>query len=179
MARYLLLAVALLVPGPAWPQGLGEAARKEKERRAASKSPPTRVYTEDDLPASGSPKPAKPTSAKPAPGKKGPPAAQEPEPDQEGAPTEESTDARYRRLAEPIKERLEACQSRLEDAGSSLRAAEKRVADLRADVIITGEGEWARRRVEDARAEVERLKRECDDIEDEARQQGIPPGYVR
>jgi hypothetical protein len=176
--RYVVLAAAVLLPVAAWSQDLAAAAKKEKERRAAAKSPQGPVYTDEDLPesASPSPKPAKTAPSKSTTKKAAPIPSGEPEPDAEG---EESVDARYRRLAAPIKERLDQCQSWLADTQLQLKAAEKRVEEMRADFYVTVEGEWAKARVAELKAEAERVKHDCDEIEDEGRQAGIPPGYLR
>jgi hypothetical protein len=45
-----LALVTLLLPGLASAQGLGAAAAREKERRDTVKSPPAKVFTNEDLP---------------------------------------------------------------------------------------------------------------------------------
>ncbi len=180
--RYLVLAAAVLLPVAAWSQDLAAAAKKEKERRAAAKTPQGRVYTDEDLPEgaspSPSPKPAKPSPSKPTTKKAAPP-PEEPEPEEEEGTDADSMDARYRELAAPIKERLDQCQAWLADTLQQLTAAQKRVEEMRADTIFTVEGEWAKARVAELKAETARVKHDCEEIEDEGRRAGIPPGYLR
>ena len=191
--RHLLLAAALLLPVTAWSQDLAAAAQKEKERRAATKARQGRVYTDEDLPesASPSPKPVKAEPSKPTAKKVAPVSPPEPEAveEQEEGTDTESMDARYRRLAAPIKERLDQCHASLEDTQQALAAAQKRVDEMRGIFTdeekwaqareATAEGEWAKARVAELKAEAARIKHDCDEIEDEGRRARIPPGYLR
>jgi hypothetical protein len=181
MARYILLmAVTLAWSGPAWSQSLGEAAKKEKERRAAAKKPAP-AYTQDDLSTGASPKPESSPSPKPS----GRTRVRADEPgdsendrssDSDTSSWQESSDARYKRLAAPLRDRLAYCQEVLGRREKYLKEAEEQAWREGPRLPYRA---YYDEQVDRAKKAVEEQKRECDEIEDEARRQGIPPGYLR
>jgi hypothetical protein len=120
MKRILLLCVPLLLllPGPAGAQGLGDAAKRERQKRQAvpAKTGEPRVFDNDDLDAGKPPKkPGEEDAAAAAPAQ----ATADPGPD-----LEESRAAQDR-------ERLAAAEQGVADAEARLAAVQARVQELK------------------------------------------------
>lgn len=179
---FVLLAVA--APAAASAQGLAEVARKEEERRKATKS--GKVYTNDDLKADiGSSSPAAPSNASPAapaatPAPAEPAAAVDPP---VGGKAEPEKDEAYWRS------RIDAARSALERSRIFADALQSRLNALSTDFVNRDDPaqrsqlELERQR---AVAELGRVKTEIAaqtkaiaDIEEEARKAGVPPGWLR
>jgi len=184
-ACFALLA-SLLVASAASAQSLAELAKQEAARRKAIKAP-SRVYTDADLrriaPASPPAAPAAPQPTSPAT-----PAADV----KEGQPADAST-----RAAEEEPAKDEAWwRARITEARAKV-ARTKLLYDAMQTRINSLTNDWAARddpaqravlanqRIE-ALGELQRLKDEIDagnkaivDIEEEARQAGVPPGWLR
>lgn len=157
---------------------LGELARKERERRKALKSD-KKVLTAKDLPP-GTPKPPPPA----------PPAADTP--GQAGQP---QTDEAQQQPQEPEqneawwRERMTRAREGLRRSESFLEALQTRVNVLTADFSSRDDPIQRARIGEDrqrALAEMERVaaeitawKKQIEDIEEEARKAGVPPGWLR
>jgi hypothetical protein len=129
-------------------QSLAEAARREQERRKQAKTPPARVYGEDDLRSLGAPKPPTPPAASPSPV-----ASASPEPDRALLEREWRTrfaDARARIASEEAhayEDRIEVVyvsgipvqqhvRVRVETPG--LKAARQALADLEEELRRSG-----------------------------------------
>jgi hypothetical protein len=178
-----LVFLAGAVPGGA--QSLAELARKEADRRkaagAAPKAAPKKVYTNDDL------KPAPP----PSPGAITTPAAPEAKDASKDAaaqkeaakkPEEEKGEEYWRARMSQARESLrrnemfrEALQTRINSLTNDFSARDDpyqraQLADDRQKAVA----EMAR-----VTQEIETLKKQIADIEEEARQAGVPPGWLR
>ena len=185
MNRFCVALVAFsLVASSAASQSLADAARKEAERRKAIKTP-SKVYTDADLkriaPATPPPQGAAPAAAQP-------PAAVPDQPVKEGAP-------KANEAQEPEKDEA-WWRARITEARSKLERA-RLLSDAMQTRINSLTNDWAARddpaqravlALDRARAlgELQRLKDEIDaqtkaiaDIEEEARQAGVPPGWLR
>jgi hypothetical protein len=185
LIRLLIIAILLAWGTSAQSQSLAELAAKEKERRAKTGGS-AKSFTDADLrdaaskraregtrsPGSTAPASAAPTRSDSSPG---PPAA----PDSDSTDSSASLAPKKARGAE-YKARLDAANVALEHAEEELRTAES-------DWNIAEHHPWemafvfdqTRSRFEAAKKRVEQLRRERDDIEDAARREGIPPGYLR
>ena len=180
-----VLTIAMLVGcGPSvYSQSLAEVAAKEKERRAKVGGS-AKTFTESDLkdaaskraregsPSAGNPPPsvAPTTDAS---------SAQAADAQDASGVDSSSSEAKKSRGAE-YKVRLDATNASLKVAEDSFRAAQQQwtiVSDH--SWRFAGHYEAARSRFEAAKKRVELLRRERDEIEDEARREGIPPGYLR
>jgi hypothetical protein len=165
---------------------LGDVAKKEAERRKTQPATGGKVYTNKDLPESAQ-KPATATQTSPAEGSAPPdPVAVATEqkaaaaPDKpEGGPKDES----YwkKRMAEAREELrrnevfVGALQTRVNtlnrDFANRDNPAQRRgLADDRSEAM----GELTR-----VKGDVERAKKQIADIEEEARNSGVPPGWLR
>jgi len=183
------LAVAVLVSGVARAQSLGEVAKKEEERRKTVKSS-GKVYTNDDLrryPVTPTPVPAGEAEGAAAPG--APPAdpVEAAKKAQQGIPApeqaEEKKDEAY------WKKRIMGARERMSRSEAHLEAMQTRVNSLTNDFYARDDPAqralvWSQRTA--ALEEMERLTQEIADqkkeiaaIEEEARQEGVPPGWLR
>lgn len=184
-----LLMIAILVAwggASARSQSLADVAAKEKERRAKTGGA-AKTFTEADLRDAASKRAREGT---PSPGSTPPPSAAPPRSDSSTGPpgaadSSEPTDssaslaAKKARGAE-YKARLDATNVDLKQAEENFKAAER-------DWNYVSNHPWeqlgwsnqVRSRFEAAKKRVEQLRRERDDIEDAARREGIPPGYMR
>lgn len=173
------LLIAILVSGGALVQGqsLGEAAAKEKERRSKIHgSGPS--FTDSDLQQAGAKKEREESGmASPKP-----PAAK----DGHTRVAATSDDASNSAAVESAKKaRGLDLKTRLASVNLELTAAEARLKEAERQwdaVYMRSVGyplEQAAAHLEKARNDVGRLTRERDDIEDTARREGIPPGYMR
>jgi cell division septation protein DedD len=150
---------------------LAEVARKEQERRKAQKTA-GKVYTKKDLPPP--PPPASGTAA-PAPAQKAPPAAEK--------TGEEAKDEAW------WKNRINAAREELRRNEIFAEALQTRINGLSTDFVnrddpyqrakIGDERDKALSELARVRADVARLKQQIDDIEEEARKAGVPPGWLR
>jgi hypothetical protein len=185
LTRLLLIAILVAIGGSVQSQSLAEVAAKEKDRRAktggASKS-----FTDADLrdaaskraregsPSSnGSPPAAPPARSGSA---SGPPVAQE-----ASGTTDSglSDDAKKSRGAE-YKVRLAEAESYLKQAEGYVRIAQENWDFVNSHTnSSTISLDYARSLLAAAKKEAERRRKLRDDIEDAARREGIPPGYLR
>lgn len=157
---------------------LGEVAKKEQERRKVLKSS-DKVLTAKDLPP-GTPRPAPVPAAPPAEpgGQAGDPAATP----AAQAPEDERDEAWWR-------ERITRAQEGLRRGESFLEALQTRVNVLTADFASRDDPVQRARIGEDrqkAVAEMARVageivayKKQIEDIHEEARKAGVPPGWLR
>lgn len=180
-------AAVAMVSVTAQSPSLGEVAKKEAERRKAQPSS-GKVYTNKDLPASAQGK----TAAPPAPaGETTIPldpvaaaTAQKPEAEQKDpqAQKEEKDEAWWRARIAQVREDLrrnevfaEALQSRINALSRDFvnrdnPAQRARLGEERAEAV----SELAR-----VKQEIDRGKKQIEEIGEEARKLGVPPGWLR
>lgn len=169
LATWLLGAAIAAAQNPP----LAEVAKKEEDRRKTTK-PPTKVLTNKDLPpVVGAPPPAPALEASTAA-----PEPQKPEADK----TPQKDEAWWRGRITEARDTLnrdqvllEALQARVNGLTSDFTARDDpyqraRIGEDRQKAI--GEMERLRR-------EIEGLKKKIEDIEEEARKAGVPPGWLR
>jgi hypothetical protein len=194
----------LLFAGTAFPQSLGDLARKEEERRKTIKTP-SKIYTNGDLqgdhggsvPVPMPPAPAPGSAvATPAPG--GSAAAPPPEvPDAGTAPPPQAANAGTAAAPSQAqsrdqtywKKRITDARSQVEQSKTLRDALQSRVNALNADFVNMDDP--AQRSVierdrQRALSELARLTKEIDEatkgiaaIEEEARRANVPPGWLR
>jgi hypothetical protein len=188
LAWLVLLAVAV----PSWAQTptLGEIAKKEQERRKGSK-PPAKVYTNDDLKNGGLSAPEtgeatrSATDGSQSATTKGQPGDQK----TTGAgakagavvPATRGEDFWRGRITQARDDLHrnevfgEALQSRINALTTDFAARDNPVERAQ----IADERQKALAELERVKAEVEKSKKQIADIEEEARQAGVPPGWLR
>jgi hypothetical protein len=170
---------------------LAEVARREEERRKTTK-PATRVLTNKDLPKVASPAPAPSTQAQaPAPAEAPKTVASTAGPDKTGKPANEDQgkdkdEAWWKawwaaRIAEPREALrrdevlLDALQTRVNALTSDFTGRDDPYLRAR----IGEDRQKALAEMERIKAEITGLKKKIEDIEEEARRAGVPPGWVR
>ncbi len=191
--------VASLVGGVASPvfgQSLADLARKEEERRKAAaatkdpRAPKPKVYTNNDVgnvPAAPPAVPAAPDAAAPAssPAASTPPADAAPNPAAEtgATPADPAKDQAY------WSSRIASMRTQLERDRTYIEALQSRLNALTRDFVNTDDP--ARRRALDndrqrATEEMNRLQQSLVEqqkaiatFEEDARRQGVPPGWLR
>lgn len=180
-----LTVVLLLGAVEAGAQSLGDLARKEEARRKAVGTP-GKVYTNDSLKAEPAPSPT--TSA---PGAAGQPSAppspslaqgQKPEQKPAAAPDETKTEAYWRQRITEARDGLARSQTFAE-------ALQSRINALSTDFVnrddpaqrstIETDRQKAIAELERVRREITQYQKSIDDIQEEARKGGIPPGWLR
>jgi hypothetical protein len=185
MGRSIVFAFAvLLVAQAAAGQSLAEVARREAERRKTV-AKASKIYTNDDLRPSGQQtRPAQPASPDAA---TAPPAAAKPSVEQDTSPPasadEPAKDEAYWR------KRITDARASLERTVLLIAALDSRVNALTSDWSARDDPAQRALLSQDrlkAVAELERTKKEREaqekaikDIEEEARQAGVPPGWLR
>jgi hypothetical protein len=169
-----VLVVALAAPGLAYSQTptLGELARREQERRKATQSS-TKVLTNKDLPA------PKAGAATPA---SDPGTAAEPAAPAEPQPGSEKDESWWRN-------RINAARESLRRNEAFAEALQSRVNGLSTDFVnrddpyqrakIGEDRQKALAELERVKAEIALGKKQIEDIEEEARKSGVPPGWLR
>jgi hypothetical protein len=181
--RLLSAAVALVVcgvPGSS-AQSLGDVAKKEHQRRKSSKAA-GKVYTNKDL-GPGATKPA-PSTLPPASTTAGPGGAESAPPAAEGAEEQDP-----KKTEKYWRERIEAARAEIGRNELFLDALQSRVNALSTDFVnrddpaqralIASDRQKALAEMDRVRQSIESLKKQIADIEEEARQAGVPPGWLR
>ncbi len=187
LAPLVPLALVLLSAAPATAQSLVEVARLERLRRealtrqAGPDAAPPRVYTDADLVYSGR-LTMRIGDDEPDPGATAGAAATEPATPAGPAEAPAGDEERWR--------------NRMAEARRAVEQAERRTADLQTRVNrlwadFTARDDPAQRaaieqdrlaalaELEETRAEADDLARAVDDVREEARRAGVPPGWLR
>jgi hypothetical protein len=170
----LSLGIALVtVTAGAQTPTLAEVAKKEQERRKTQKAP-AKVYTKKDLP----PSPQGRGAAGPG---QAPQAAAEPKPD--AKPEEEAKDEAW------WKNRINAVREELRRNEMFAEALQTRINSLSTDFVnrddpyqrakIGTDRDKAISELSRVKADIELGKKKIEDIEEEARKAGVPPGWLR
>lgn len=154
---------------------LAEVARKEQERRKGQKTP-AKVYTKKDLPPSPPAGAASQAPATPAT----PPAEAKPA---EAKPEEEAKDETW------WKNRINAVREELRRNEMFAEALQTRINSLSTDFVnrddpyqraqIGTDRDKALAELARVKADIEVGKKKIEDIEEEARKAGVPPGWLR
>lgn len=156
---------------------LVELAQKEQERKKGVKTAATKVYTDKDLPKSSAP----PAVASAVPTATGVVA--------EEKPAEEKKEPKDERDEKYWRNRMLSTREALRRAEAFAEALQSRINALSTDVV-NRDDPYQRAKLADDRikaigelqrvqGEIEQSKKALTDIEEEARQAGVPPGWVR
>jgi hypothetical protein len=154
---------------------LVELAQKEQERRKTLKGTSTKVYSDKDLPKTGTPAVV---SSLPA-------AVPTPVPDEkppEAKPPDQKEETKWRTRMEQARE----AQRRAEMFAEALQS---RINALTTDVVnrddpyqrakLADDRQKALAELQRVTGEIEQAKKDIVDIEEEGRKAGIPPGWLR
>jgi hypothetical protein len=177
----MILLAGCLAPVAAQKPTLGEVARKEQERRKTTKGTP-KVLTSKDLPAS------KPPATPPAGGAQPPAAAPEQKPGEGQKPPGEQQAGEQKDEAW-WRDRIMQARESLRRSEAFLEALQSRVNALSTDFVnrddpyqrakIGEDRQKALIEMDRVRAEITMFKKQIEDIEEEARKAGVPPGWLR
>ena len=183
----MAVAFVLVCAAAASAQSLADVARQEEERRKAIKTP-GKVYTNDTL--RPEPTPARPAAAPPAP---------------TAEPTTPSASAPAVETPTPTDPAAEPAETPKTEAGWRARVAEERDALSRAQIfadalqsrinvlsadfvnrddpaqrdVVAAERQKALTELDRVKLEIEQHQKAVTTIQDEARQAGVPAGWVR
>lgn len=177
-------ATILAAAGPVRAQSLADVARKEEQRRKDIKDP-AKVYTNKDLePAPAASAPAADAAAPASPSDSSPPAKADKPADTAGKSDKgEVKDQAY------WQGRLKELQSALDRDQTYADALQSRINALTTDFVNRddpAQRAGIERDRQKAVAELDRLKKQIvadkkaiDDLQEEARRAGVPPGWLR
>lgn len=155
---FRLMAVVLLLSATASAQSLGEMARRLRAKKG-KQAKATRVYTNEDLPSRGGLSTGVPAETKAKEGKTGQEGEQAP-PKREDKKSRAEVEKEYREKAAKLH--------------SALEAEEKKLAEFRQQWLL-GRGQ----EVQQQEAAVGKARKAVEDLQEELRQKGLPPGWAR
>lgn len=183
LTRLLLISVLSWYGGSVRAQSLGEAAAREKERKAKLAGP-ARSYTDADLRAVAGKRVSQSGAASSrltgSSSAEDTPAVATTSQDSTASTDLSRSDALKKARGADYKARLAELDHELEAALEDLATAEKRWNTAQNHPWeFPAEFDRARSQFEAARERVAGLRRQRDEIEDAARREGIPPGYLR
>jgi hypothetical protein len=186
------LALVVLCSGVARAQSLGDVAKKEEERRKAVKSP-GKVYTNDDLrryPVAPPPQPpAEGGAAGSDPAAPADPVAAAKAQEGIRAPEEVPAKGGEKRDETYWKTRIMSAREQLRRSEAFVEAMQTRVNSLTNDFYARDDPAqraqiWSQRtgaldEIDRLTKEIAAQKKAIADIEEEARHEGVPPGWLR
>ena len=192
-ARAVMLTLLVaVVAASAGAQGLGDAAAREKQRRAKAGTEDATVVTEKDLAkyaderAEASEATGEVTAAVEVPRAASPRSEESPASDSSSSdstfpdrPASSDPDAGKRVLADEYKRGLAAAEAALKDAEAELAAANAQWDTVKGHLSHSDGYAEARHRLERAQARVQQARQQRDSIADAARRARIPPGWLR
>ena len=176
IAAFGVLMVLCLRAGAALAQqpSLVELAQKEQARKKSLKAQPAKVYSDKDLPKAAAPAPVASTA---------PPPTQVPA---EQKPAEEKKDekdeAYWRARMAQAREALRRAQAFADALQSQINAMATDLVnrdDPYQRAKIADDRQKALAELQRVKSEIEQSKKEIADIEEEARQANVPPGWIR
>ncbi len=199
MLRFLLLPAFLvtLLASPGHPQSLGDAAAREKAKRDKRGPTSTRVITGEDLQAGrppakkGETQPANTATPTPPPGGSRPEGSSQPEGSSrpssgvaEGSSNFNTNEAAWRQRAKAQRDAIAAIET-------SIQMNQDKLSRLMADLEPVGLGDpnrlqtienmkaQTRQALEKGAADLAAAKKAMQDLEEEARRNNVPAGWLR
>lgn len=174
------LAVVGLASGPCLAQGLGDAAAREKQKRAKGGKASTPVVTDEGLQKYAGERPM--IEASSSSGSQAAPAeeATSEEPPTSTSSSNEDPDALKKQRAAEYKERLAVAREQVAEAEANLKEAEewlqKHYGGATMDSATVA---VSRSQIESARRKLDVARQYETDLLDAARRERIPPGWLR
>ena len=162
---WLAAPLALALAQGSMGQSLGDAAKREKERRAKVAKTPARSYTDSDLPSPGRAETGAETSASPSPGSS-------PTPSVSASPAEDESLVR-RQKEQEWRSRFAAARAHVREAEA---AAWRTVVEV---VYVNGIPMQQRARKFVETDDLLAARKALEDLEEEFRRTGLPPGWSR
>ena len=161
---WLAVPLGLMLAQGSMGQSLGDAARREKERRAKVQKAPGRSYTDSDLPSHGKAEGAEP-SASPSPSPSASPAAS-------ASPAEDESLAR-RQAEKEWRSRFAGARFRVKEAEAAAWSTGVEV------VYVNGIPMQQQIRKFEETEDLRAARKALEDLEEEFRRTGLPPGWSR
>jgi hypothetical protein len=190
MSRCLLVALIVTLPAlPGYPQSLGDAAAREKEKRAKRAPASTRVFTGADL--KSAPKPEQETRSE---GESRADAAEGSSSGEGGGSSNseaEGAGSASDRGESAWRQRVQERRDAIAVAERSIQSSQERLARLMADrepvalsdpnrlQTIENLKSETRQALETAQRELADAQQALRDLEEEARRNNVPPGWLR
>jgi hypothetical protein len=166
-----------------WAQSMSDAAQREKERRQKAREQaggPARVVTGDDLKSNGGKLANDPSAASssPAPGGGGKVFPTAPQPEAGESAARSSQESQWRSRARAAEARVERAQKAYDTLRSLYLVNGEYYADKNGRPLVTS-AEQLQKLTEQAKAELDAAKKALDDLQESARRQSVPPGWLR
>jgi hypothetical protein len=184
MARPFLIALLVAaVAAPAYAQSLGEAAAREKERRARQreKSGPAKTYTDEDLEKGADAKDKKKASE--SGGESSSSSAKETSSGgSDEGPDRSVWEDRAEKAREAIKnaqERIATLQNRIAELQTDMNPNPSDLMDPNRLQKREAEKAAAIQELDQAKAALAKAQADQQKLEDDARREHIPPGWIR
>jgi hypothetical protein len=179
-AALLLVATATSIPA----QSLNDAAQKEKERRQKVREQSggsSRVVTDEELKSNGGKLANGPSAASPSPSPRagGGSLFQAPSQREAGdASARTNQESEWRSRARAAQARIERAQKAYEALRDMYLVNGEYYADKNGRPVVTSVEELQKLTAE-AKAELEAAQKAFDDLQESARHQSVPPGWLR
>ena len=174
-----LAAVLCLRVGVALAQtpSLVDLAQKEQERRKALKGASGKVFSDKDLPKSGTPAVASsvPPGTPTVPDAKPP----EPKPDDQNPPKDETWWRNRMAQAREAQRRSEAFAEALQSRINGLTTDVVNRDDPYQRAKLADDRQKALAELQRVTGEIDQVKKDIADMEEEARKANVPPGWIR
>jgi len=179
-SRICWLVVALaLAASSAFAQTLGDVAKKEAARRKASSASAAKVYTNDDLKAAPGPAAA---PAAPAPAAEAAAALDPKKTDEKKAAEDDKGESYWRGRMAQAREELrrnemfrDALQTKINSLSNDFAARD----DPAQRAQLANDRQQALAEQARVAGEIEKNRKAIADMEEEGRQAGVPPGWLR
>lgn len=175
-SAWLVVAVGVAVAAPAAGQGLGDASKKEKQRRETS-SDPVRSYSDDDLEELG-PVGDEADGQEPAAAVATPRSGSTGRPERRRTPDRRDDEDRWRALVARARGRVEEERARYEHAASLTLVPGYALVD-EDNRIVASSVEELQANTARAKARLEAAEKALADLLETARREGVPPGWLR
>lgn len=171
-----LLVFAIPVPGQA--QSLGSAAEKEKQRRQKNKEAgvQARVVTDEQMAAERPEAVASPSPSPPAAASTAPTQAESAEPD--SSQVRRQQEEQWRARMAKAQARLDAARKRHEAVSQLYMTHGEYYVDDKGRTVIASAAQL-QQMVAQAKAELDAAQRALENLEEDARRAGVPPGWLR
>jgi hypothetical protein len=188
-SKWTAVVTLALLPAVCLAQSLGSAAEKEKERRKKNQDAgvKARTVTDADLkashPADAAPPDTPPSASRPVPASDAADAAPAisllpPPPDDRESQQRAALEAQWRARMAPARARLEKAKKSYDTLSKmSLVYGEEYVDDNGRTVVSSAEE--LQRLTARAKAELDAAQKNVDDLEEKARRENVPPGWLR
>jgi len=178
-ALTILLLAATAASSPA--QSLSDAAQKEKERRQKVREQSggeSRVVTGEALKSNGGKLANDPKAASPSPKAGSPSLLSSPPRAIDESASRSNEESQWRSRARAAEARVERAQKAYDTLRDMYLVNGEYYADKDGRPLVTSV-EQLQRLTEQARAELDAAKKALDDLQESARRQNVPPGWLR